>query len=190
MIIGGMDVSGNTQIGNYKYLGIVIGTSENINSIIKHLEYEQVLQNTYKYNRKTLVSKLKFNNNESIAFCIRIDKKTIIDKLKNNLRKKHYSISIGKLFHAYNYLILHRIRDQITEFTHKHNTSLSEINFQCDYDCKNFAKDNGLRYTKEGNAHMLSDLVAWSNNKGFEPDGVVAMDITQYLEKELRTFFK
>ena len=63
---------------------------------------------------------------------------------------------------------------------------LSDVVFQCDHDCVGFAKDNGLRYSKKGDMHTLSDIVAWANNKNREPKGVISMDLTTLLEVELK----
>ena len=41
MIIGGMDVSGNPNVGNYVFMGMVIGTKESIDSIVKLLRLKQ-----------------------------------------------------------------------------------------------------------------------------------------------------
>lgn len=83
----------------------------------------------------------------------------------------------------------------------------AEVIFQCDYECKYFVKQNGLQhnvveqknlipdknYNNDGACHdnetharILSDLVAWLNNKGKEPDGIISINFADNLEKELR----
>ncbi len=83
-LLGAADVSGNPIEGNYKYMGLVIGTKENLNSISKRLELNQFSSKRRikdKGVRKSLASKLEFNCRESIVFCVKIDKNRIINKI-------------------------------------------------------------------------------------------------------------
>ena len=190
MIVGGIDVSGNSKDGNHKFMGIVVGTTEKIDSIIKHIGYEKLAPSQYKPNRKIFSSRLRFDDDECIAFCIRIEKKAILDNFKKAVRKRHSQISMGKIIYSCDYLILRQLREKLTEFTNRQRIPLSDVPFQCDSDCKNFIKINGLHPVEPKNAYILSDLVAWSNNRGKEPGGVIFMDLRNVLEEELGRSFK
>ena len=90
----------------------------------------------------------------------------------------------------YNYLLLQHVREKILEFTVKHNHTLSDIVFECDADCRGFVQNNGLHHGDKDYAYILSDLVAWGNNRGREPDGVISVDVTDAIETKLRHDFK
>ena len=57
-----------------------------------------------------------------------------------------------------------------------HNCPLTTILFQCDGDCRSFAKDTGLNYDDPGYAHELSDIVAWLNKRHVDIDSIVELD--------------
>ena len=68
-LLAAADVSGNPIEGNYKYMGLVIGTKENLDAISKRLKLDQFSSNRRikdKGVRKSLVSKLEFNCRENI----------------------------------------------------------------------------------------------------------------------------
>ena len=63
---------------------------------------------------------------------------------------------------------------------------LSDIVFECDSDCRNFAKDNVLKCKEKWNAHAMNNIVVWLNNHGNrEPPGVISRDISKWLEEQL-----
>ena len=69
-------------------MGIVIGAQESIRCIDKNLESKQIHMNAVMDRKKqdAILSKLRFNGNENIAFCIRFDKGTIVKEIST--RKK------------------------------------------------------------------------------------------------------
>lgn len=44
----------------------------------------------------------------------------------------------------------------------------------------------GLKHIQRGDAYVLSDIVAWTNNRESEPKGIVVMNITGVLESHLK----
>ncbi len=187
-LLAGIDVSGNPKDGNYKFMAIVIGTQEKINSIFKYLDPDQKYIYKNSRNRDILSSRLRFDSKEIIAFCIRIDRKMIIDKMIKKKKIDHTSKSSGAIFHIYNTTLLYNIRNRLDTFVNQHNYSLTEILFQCDMDCKKFLKDSGLHNDNEGLAYILSDLVAWANNRNKEPAGVISIDLVKILKEQLVKF--
>ena len=106
------------------------------------------------------------------SFCIRLDKDAIVKEIsaRKKLGHRHPRKNI---FRAYGCLLCKYMHERITTFLAKHNHALSDVAFQCDSDCRDFIKVNGLRHDDIGNAHGLSDIVAWSNNKNKEPEGQI-----------------
>ena len=73
------------------------------------------------------------------------------------------------------------------EFLTMHDHALSDVLFQTDADCVNFLKDNGVGSTDASRAHMLSDIVAWANNRNRESlRGVISIDLTVTIRENLR----
>lgn len=175
-----MDVSGNPNVGNYVFMGMVIGTKESIDSVVKLLRLKQFTCKQIKDTkiREELSSQLDFNSNENIAFCIRIEQDDIVNKIKAMRHRKRKRITHRKIYQTFHSLVMCYLDDQITQFRINHKCDLSEVIFHCDHDCKSFAIQNNLNYKichpKADNkscydddeyAYVLSDLVAWSGKK-------------------------
>ena len=191
MLLAGVDVSGSKPVGNYKFMGIVIGTQESICCIDKNLESKQIHMSAVidKKKQDAILSKLRFNGNENIAFCVRLDKDTIVKEISTRKKLGHRHPR-KNIFRAYDYLLYKYMHERITTFLAKHNHALSDVAFQCDSDCRDFIKANGLRHDSIGNAHRLADIVAWSNNKNKEPRGAESLDPRAWIDAELKKRFK
>ena len=187
MILAGMDVSGNTTVGNHKYLSIVIGTENSINSLFRKIGYKKIHKKSIRKNKeqKELLEKIIFDNHNNMALCLYINRNPIMNKVKNMRKIKRKRISEIKILRTYHYLLFQSIRDKIELFLTSHNVSITDIVFQCDSDCRNLIRDCGLKYSDEGIAHQISDVVAWANNKQQDPSGVISLDLSEELEKKL-----
>ncbi len=102
MLVGAMDVSGNPEKGNYVFMGIVLGTKENLDAMINNLQLNKIPSPTVKQNqiRSDLVSKIRFNRRENIGFCIRLDRKEIISGVKEKIDSTKYAA----IYQRYNQL--------------------------------------------------------------------------------------
>ena len=69
-LLAAMDVSGNPNSGNYGFMGIVIGTRENIEAMIVNMGINQMSVEHIKKTkiREHLASKLCFNCREILHF--------------------------------------------------------------------------------------------------------------------------
>ncbi len=143
-LVAGIDVSDNPDQGNYRFMGIVIGTPEKINSVAKRLNFNQISKNNT--NRSNITSALKFDGKKITGFCIRIDRDDIIAKFKNKKSKNKKQSKSKKNFQTYNRVLFHEIRKNIEAFAYSHNNIISDIVFECDSDCVDFLKDNGITY--------------------------------------------
>ena len=78
------------------------------------------------------------------------------------------------------------MRDGIASFLKPYKLEIRDVVFECDGDCEKFAKHVGLNYShSEGEAYVISDIVAWLNNRGKEPPGTISNDLRNQLEKNL-----
>ena len=211
MLLGGLDISGNPNEGNYKFMGIVLGTKQGIDLIVKQLNLEQYSASQIKHvkTRKDLSTQLCFDCKETVALCVRIEQDRIIDKIKTMWSKRDSRSSLRKVYSTFNYIVLNEIRDEIIKFTNSHSCDLFDVAFHCDEDCKYFSKQHGLRYkicdqrnptadkneynnlySDEEYVYVLSDIVAWANNRGIEPEGVLSINLADILEIKMKNAFR
>ena len=190
MLVGGMDFSGNADSLD-KFIAIVVGTEESISAIFDTAGYDHIhMRNIHGDKQNAIVSKLRFDGKNNIAFCIRVDKSIITNKIRNLRRVKKKNTSNEKIFRAYYRIVFRNIAERLQRFALDHGHKLEDILFQCDSDCIRFAKDTNLRYVYKGSAYDLSDVVAWCNNRGLEPKGVITLDISSDVKSKLLHDFK
>ena len=190
-MLAGMDVSGNPESGNHKFMAIVMGKEERIDSLVRRLGTDTIHMNKIQSRKEktNLIEKLTFDHTECIAFCIRLERNRIFEKVyKSRQMKNRYSNS--KLLRAFHYLVWRALRNYAEKFLHQHSCGVDEVVFQCDGDCRDFAKDLGWRHGHEGSAYMLADIVAWANAHGQEPIGTVSLDLADSLYKQMIKQFK
>ena len=72
MLVGGMDFSGSDDSYD-KFIAIVIGTDTSISAIFDSIGYDHIHMRNMNH-KNAIVSKLKFDGKNNIAFCIRVDK--------------------------------------------------------------------------------------------------------------------
>jgi len=187
MIVGGMDASGTPETDQNKYLGVVIGTDRAINATKMNLGYEDIHMSRIgdKKRQDEIISKLKFDSSEIMAFCFKIDKNATINEIAEMRKVKKMRIQRKKIYSTYHYLLAYHIRQRTTEFLVMHNQDVSSMTFECDGDCRRFLNESGLHNTNGGNAYMLSDIVAWANNANREPPGVTQADISGEIREVL-----
>ncbi len=87
-----MDFSGNAGSLD-KFIAIVIGTEESISAIFDTLGYDHIhMRNIHSDKQNTIVSRLRFDGKNNIAFCIRIDRNIITNQILTlrRIKKKIY----------------------------------------------------------------------------------------------------
>ena len=92
-IIGSMDVSGDQEFGNHKYLGIFMATQDGVDDIFTQLRRMHIRMSDMKQKRRRrdIIGRINFNDNKSIALCIRIDRNPIIYRTKQMRRLRNTS---------------------------------------------------------------------------------------------------
>ena len=190
MLVGGMDFSGNNDSYD-KFIAIVIGTDKSISAIFDSIGYDHIhMRKIHPKEKDAIVSRLKFDGKNNIAFCIRIDRNSITNQIRNLRRIKKKNIPNENFFRAYHLAVSRHIVERLQRFTLDHGQRLEDVIFQCDSDCIRFAKDVNLKYSYKGQAYDLSDVVAWCNNRGLEPNGAVALDFSDSIKSILLHDFK
>ena len=184
-----MDVSGENNLGNHKFLAIVIGTEESINSLyckigIKELHMRDIQD---KQEQEKIIEKISFDGENRITFCIKIDRDKIMNKIRSMRRIKQKRTADSKILKTFHYLLFKEIKEPLELFTIKHKTTVSELFMQCDSDCINIAKDISIQRTKGDKAWRIADVIAWFNNSNIEPKGVIPLDLSTKIQKKLLT---
>ena len=180
-----MDVSGDPESGNHKYLCIFMGTQNGIEKVFHELRRKRVRMDDIRRKRRKgiILDGIVLDGSESVAFCVRIDRDPIISRIKQMRRSK--KTSEGRIRKAYHQILFHMLKDRMEGFALRHGMPVSDVAFQCDSDCRNFIRDAGLKRDPVGDAHAIADIVAWANNKGAEPSGVIQMNLSSELEERL-----
>lgn len=188
----GVDVSGIINHGNYVFAGVVAGTTNMINSIMRSTGYDHIHMNRIRNTsiRNHIISTINFDHPECIACCLQIDRTVVFNTVTHKLNRQHKNISTHKIYRAYNYILMRYIRKEIEDFVINHKHSMHDIAFQCDGDFRRIVKDGGFRYDNVGIAYELADVVAWSNNKNQEPRGVNSVPLVNSILGDIQRHFK
>lgn len=184
MIIGGIDASGNPNEGNYRYASIVLGEASKILSVVEKNNLWNIHMRHIQDRRrhKEILSKLKFDRKDMIAFCIKTERGSLISAIKSAMRADGQKTPHRKIFRVYNHQLRYNICPRLEDFLNLHRCKLADVAFQCDSDSWGFLKDNGLRHAPGREAHILSDIVAWANNRNREPWGTIKIDLAAVLK--------
>ena len=191
VLVAGLDVSGCPRQQNL-YLAVVIGVDTYIRSLVESLGYRQIhMSGMPRKARKSILSRLEFRSKDCAVLCVKIDRDLLVGKIVKMKKTKNSYAATMRVLRAYNRLLLKEIRGRIQHFLSAHRCALSDIVFQCDGVCVDFAKDVGLRHAyvthaRDGDAHTLADIVAWANNKGMESKSVTHLDVTGRIGTRLR----
>jgi len=188
-LVAGIDVSGNPQTGNYRFMGVVIGTEEKIQAAVKKTGLSRPHMNRIKSGatQKRIVSEMSFDGKESIALCMLIDRNAVMEQTKQKRSAQHHK---KKIYRVYNRAVVYHMQKKIGEFLTRHGSTVHDVVWQCDGDCRNIVRENGLRHGNTGSAYHLADVVAWANNRGMEPRGVIPLDLTDRIRAELAKALK
>lgn len=184
MLVAGLDYSGDPKTGT-KFLGIVVGTQDAVSSTLKSLGPGTThMSQASKKRRREILSKLQFNNNVIVAFCIQSDTDNIVKEVRK--RKPESRLPTRRIIHVHDQGLYRYFYDTAAAFFVRHSHDVREIIFQRDSDCASFTKANGLlSNVEDGDAYKLADIVAWSNTNRREPEGVVVGDIRDILRRKV-----
>ena len=179
-----MDVSGATD--NYKYLGIVIGQKQNLDSLYRKIGRPQKhMSGQRKKQKAKIIKNLEFDQFNRTAFCVKINRKNVIDTVKINGIKKNKKMQGGNLFPQLKKILLNYLTYEFEKFTLQYHLSAKEIVVECDNDSIVFAKTWGVKHLSAGSVHIISDIIAWCNNKNQNIDGVIEIDLSEKIQSEL-----
>lgn len=187
-ILMGMDVSGDDTHSNYEYLGIVIGIHESVMSLSGKMgQYSEHMSELTEPQKRDVVSKLSFDSTNSIAICVRLDRKKIIDGIRARRRIRNSRKLDGAVIRTFNRVIMTTIQSRIEQFALSHKESFTNLIIQGDKDVKGFADAVGLTFTRKGAAYRLSDYIAYCNNRGLDNQiaSIIQLDFTNEITEKM-----
>lgn len=191
MLLAGMDVSGDENNTNYKFLGIVIGTNESIMSLSSSLgSFPEHMSRIDNADKPTVIQKLQFDSTNRIAYCVTLDRKRIVDSIMSARRVRDRRIGKGKVLRTYNYVVIQEIKKIINDFLISHNCSITDLVVQCDRDAKPFLKIGSIKDIRKGAAYRISDYVAWCNNRNRASETIVEIDFTESIPDRMKKMLK
>ena len=184
MFLAGMDVSGRTD--NYQYLGIVIGETNNVSSLYRKIGAPTThMSGLPPQTQRRIISELQFDHHNRIAICVKIDRKKIIDEVKQRRIAKYQRMSTGKLFAMFEQILFKYLKHEIEKFTLVHHLSANAIPVECDDDSQVFVKAWGTKSINPNNFHFIADAIAWCNTKEIKLDSVIELDYTKIIKNEM-----
>lgn len=142
--------------------------------------------------KEQVVRKLNFDSKNRIAFCVKLDRKKIVDEVKSSRQARRRGIRNSDILRTYERVVMQQIRKKIENFVISHKTSITNIIIQCDKDAEYFAKAGDLHHVRKGVAYRLSDYVAWCNNRDRDGDvqTIIQLDFTNEIPYRMRSILK
>ena len=175
-MLAGVDVSGDQQSGNHKFMGLVIGTDASINDMIANLGPRPIhMSRLCRADQDAVMDGIAFDGVSCMGLCACIEKKRVISRIAGRFNRGQNFKNHKKLLRMYNAVLWSMLRERVDAFLYAHRFEPGRLCLQCDFDCRDFVKDQGWQYTNHGPAHELADALAWGNRRGQEPDGAMRL---------------
>lgn len=185
MLLVGMDVSGK-GIDNYGYLAVVLGTTESVRALSNQIGSMRThMSGLTKPEQESIRNRLAFDSKNRIAFCVTLKRSEILDKIESLRRVKRKRMPKGNIIRTYNRVVILKIKTIIEDFVLSHNESVVDLTIQCDSDCNPFAKIGDFSYAYKGDAHKISDIIAWCNKNNKTPNSVIEIDFTDEIPEKM-----
>lgn len=186
-IVAGLDASGDQESGNCKYMALVMGTDEKIDSMVAKIERDYPSMRDIKSRkiRLEIASRMDFAGEECIGICMLVDRQNVLAPIMERIDGGS-RMTRERIYRRHNRMLMRHMRGGMEGFLLARRLGVHDIRFQCDSDCRDLVRDSGLRYEGPGNAHKMADALAWSNNSGLEPYGAGRMDIAARIRGRIR----
>ena len=190
-MLAGTDVSGGPESGNHKFMAIAIGANEGIEAVAgrpgpKPARMSRVVGRGA---RHATIDRAEFDGRSRTGLCPRLEKRRIFSD-RGRLRQGGGHAGNKKMSRTHRGLAWNTVRDPAEEFLRPHNYEAHRPGFQCDCDCRGFARDRGRGLASPGAAHALADILAWGNSHGLEPKGAICLDLSDRLEEQTVGHFR
>ena len=187
VLVFGIDVSGDIESGNHKYMAVFICTEEFFNAVIRRLQL-RTAKNEFnkKAIRKLILDTFEFDAHECFALCIKIERKKLLQVVERKDKTSPNNLRTRKILYAYNKAVWRLVSGRVGDFLKQHKQDFGDAVFESDGDCISFLKDVAIKRAEPSYAHMIADAIAWANNAGKAPKGVIEMDATEQIAKALQ----
>lgn len=180
------------ESGRHKFMAVVIGTDESMGGLAGRIGPKPVHMSSIR-SRDTkggIIDKVRFDGRNLMGLCIRLEKKRTFARLAGGPKQRRRFASNKKLPRTYHGLVRNQLSDHAGPFRLSHNCEAHRLDFQCDFDCRDFVNDRGWHRASPGQAHMLADIPAWGNSHGLEPKGSTCIGLSDSLEAQMMRHFR
>ena len=191
-MLAGMDVSGNPESGNHKFMAIVVGTEESIAGLARRIGPRPVHMSTIRSRdaKNAIIDNISFDGSNTMGLCLHLEKKRTFARLQGGTKQNRRFANNKKLSRTYHSFVWNLARDPMERFLRLHRFEVHRLHFQCDIDCRDFVNDRGWHQACPGIAHALADVLAWGNSHGREPKGAICLDLADSLEGQMVRHFR
>lgn len=179
MLIAAADTS-----DNWKYVSIIIGSSEDIKAIYRILNCKDIHMRQLSIIEKNIIIKGLTIKGDVRVVCFYVNRFQIVKEIQTKLSKKKRK-SKQFIEEHYNYILKEKIRKFYQQFLVSHSTALENIAFECDADIRKTFLHLGMKPKEAHITHELADIIAYCNYKDRTVDKVVEKDISEELKDEL-----
>jgi len=186
MLVAGSDVSGSAINGQRRFIGFVVGTDEQINSLFNDLEMNRLHMSRLPEDRQERVRvTLDFSSNNIRAWCFNVEKQNIIDYIYGHQNLKPKNRYKKTIYDHFDRLLLQMFRGELGDFSFSHKLRIDELNVQCDGDMRDAINVWHMNPRDEGRAYDLSDAIAWCNERNFRIKGCIERDFSVELRAQM-----
>ena len=162
MLLAGVDINGDNDNGQFRYMALVIGTDVAVNSLFNKIGLKTVEMKHLKKNQRRFVSKhMNFTSNDFLALCLKIDRQKLFNYITTHPHSKAKFIEKSQVHRYFDDILFSLIRNRIDGFCQHHQTRLSKLNFQCDPDMTKTILNWNLTNLPKGKAYEFADAISF-----------------------------
>ncbi|MGH2612084.1 MAG: hypothetical protein ACRDFB_03420 [Rhabdochlamydiaceae bacterium] len=191
MLIAGSDVAGNRYDGEHRVIAFVIGTEESINNLYNKIGLKSIhMSKLEEVDRKKVTDNLEFRDGERFAFSLMVEKIKTVHSTHERMKKTDPLYDIGVIFQHFDTQLFDRIKSKILTILEKHGVDKKQLVVECENDMSKTIRIWGMNAGEMGKAYELSDAVAWCCNKGKNVKGIIKIELSKDLRKQMEKDFK
>jgi len=191
MLLAGIDINGDNDDGQFRYVAIVIGTTTAINTLFNKIGLRTVeMKKLKKHQRRHVAKSMNFSGKTFLALCLKIDRQKLIHYITTHPHSKAKFIEKKEVYRYFDDVLLSLIKDRIDGFCQHHDTRFDKLTIQCDPDMSLTVKNWKLTSSGKDRAYEFADAVSYCyEHKLRAVKGCKYFDYSDQIKQELRNRF-
>lgn len=188
MLLAGIDVSGDTKLGDARHIGFVVGTEEAVNSLYNKIGLKEIHMIRLDDTQKNHVQRtLDFTSNNIRSWCFYVERQNIVNNIFNNSRLKKKPGAKSKIYEIFDKIFFSYFRKYLETFVKSHSSEIPGLNVQCDADMDKTIRRLNMQPTQRGKAYEMADAIAWLNEHNRDVAGCATRDLTNFINKKMES---